>query len=128
MAARSLHVVTSGRPLQHRQRYDRVVVHRVGECIMSKRHVWVACSLAWLCASAHATVSDAVHSAASAASGVATKVERSVKRGVNAAASGVEHGAKAAGRAANTGAKKVGVPGAGASQGKPSQPAGERSN
>jgi hypothetical protein len=128
MAAQALHVVTSGRRMPQQRRYDRVVVRRVGESVMSKRHVWVACSLAWLCASAHATVTDAVHSAASAASGVATKVERSVKRGVNAAASGVEHGAKAAGRAANTGAKKVGVPGAGASQGKPSQPAGERNN
>jgi len=120
--------VTSGRRLRRRQRYDRAVIDRVGECVMSKRSVWVACSLVWLCASAGATVTTAVHSAASAASGVATKVERAVKRGVNAGASGVEHGAKAAGRAANTGAKKIGVPGAGASQPKPSTPAGERSN
>jgi hypothetical protein len=46
--------------------------------------------------------------------------ERAVKRGVGAAASGVERGAKAAGRAATGVAKKIGVPGAGASA--PKQP------
>jgi len=79
------------------------------------KHVLTASWLALLASGACATVSDVAHSAAAGASAVATKVEHAVKKGVNAGISGVEHGAKAAGHAVETGAKKIGIPGAGAS-------------
>ena len=71
---------------------------------------------------AHATVTDVVNSAAAGASSVATKTERAVKRGVNAGISGVERGTKAAGHAIDSTAKKIGVPGAGASSASHSSP------
>jgi len=58
-------------------------------------------------------------SAAAGASSVHGKVERAVKRGVNTGISGVERGAKATGHAVETAAKKIGIPGAGASSPKP---------
>ena len=76
-------------------------------------------ALAALASSACATVTDVVNSAAAGASSVATKVEHAVTRGVKAAAAGVEHGAKATGHAVGTAAKKIGIPGAGASSPKP---------
>lgn len=72
--------------------------------------VWAAWSVG-----ARAGVTEALQTAANAASGVATKTERAVKRGVEAGISGVERGTKAAGRAVESGAKKIGIPGAGAS-------------
>ena len=76
-------------------------------------------SLAWLASSAGATVTEAAQRAAAGASSVATKVERAVARGVNAATSGIERGGKATGNALQTAAKKIGIPGAGASSPKP---------
>jgi hypothetical protein len=79
------------------------------------RAVMMAWGLALSASAVWATVGEKVESVGKAASGVATKTENVVKRGVKAAASGVEHGAKAAGRATTAAAKKIGVPGAGAS-------------
>ena len=76
-------------------------------------------ALLWLMSSAYATVTEVAQSAAAGASAVATKVERAVKHGVNAGMSGVERGAKATGHAVETTAKKIGIPGAGASSPKP---------
>src|SRR5262245_22845644 len=81
----------------------------------SSKRLLAGCGLVLLACSASATVSDVVHSAAAGASAVASKVERGVKTGVNAGLSGVERGTKAAGRAVESGAKKIGIPGAGAS-------------
>ena len=69
---------------------------------------------------AHAGAGEKAESAAKAASGVAVKTENAVKRGLRAAESGVERGVKAADKAVTGVAKKVGIPGAGAS--KPKQP------
>ena len=77
--------------------------------------LWLVC----LASSAGATVTEAAQRAAAGASSVATKVERAVARGVNAATSGIERGGKATGNALQTAAKKVGIPGAGASSPKP---------
>jgi hypothetical protein len=76
-------------------------------------------ALLWLASNACATVTEVAQSAAAGASAVATKVERAVKHGVNAGMSGVERGAKATGHAVETAAKKIGIPGAGASSPKP---------
>jgi hypothetical protein len=75
--------------------------------------------LVWLASSAAATVTEVAQSAAAGASSVATKVERAVARGVNAATSGIERGGKATGNALQTAARKIGIPGAGASSPKP---------
>jgi hypothetical protein len=75
--------------------------------------------LVWLASSASATVTEVAQSAVAGASSVATKVERAVARGVNAATSGIERGGKATGNALQTAAKKIGIPGAGASSPKP---------
>ncbi len=75
--------------------------------------------LVGLVSSASATVTEVAQSAAAGASSVHGKVERAVKRGVNAGISGVERGAKATGHAVETVAKKIGIPGAGASSPKP---------
>jgi hypothetical protein len=71
-------------------------------------------------AASAAGASEKAQAVAGKASGVAAKTEKAVKRGVGAAASGVERGAKAAGKAVTGVAKKVGIPGAGASS--PTQP------
>jgi hypothetical protein len=76
-------------------------------------------ALVWLVSGARATVTDVAQSAAAGASSVATKVERAVARGLNAAASGIQRGGQATGSALQTAAKKVGIPGAGASSPKP---------
>jgi hypothetical protein len=86
------------------------IVHRIGIGLASG----VLAFGAW------AGAGEKAESAAKAASGVATKTEKAVKRGVGAAASGVERGAKAAASAVTGVAKKVGIPGAGASA--PKQP------
>ena len=77
--------------------------------------LWLVC----LASSAGATVTEVAQSAAAGASSVHGKVERAVKRGVEAGISGVERGAKATGRAVETVARKIGIPGAGASSPKP---------
>jgi len=77
--------------------------------------LWLVC----LASSVGATVTEVAQSAAAGASSVASKVERAVARGVNAATSGIERGGKATGNALQTAAKKVGIPGAGASSPKP---------
>ena len=85
----------------------------------SAKQLLTGWSLVLLAGSACATVSEVAQSAAAGASAVATKVEHAVKKGVNAGISGVEHGAKAAGHGVETAAKKIGIPGAGASSPKP---------
>jgi hypothetical protein len=75
--------------------------------------------LAALVSSAGATVTEVAKSAAAGASSVAAKVERAVGHGVDAAAAGIQRGGQATGRALNAGAKKIGIPGAGASSPKP---------
>jgi hypothetical protein len=87
--------------------------------MLSAKRVLAGLWLVLLGSGACATVTEVVNSAAAGASSVATKVEHAVKHGVNAAISGVEHGAKATGHAVDTAAKKVGIPGAGASSPKP---------
>jgi|GEM_PF-5189899 len=83
------------------------------------KRLLAALAVAGLASGAGATVSEVVQSAAAGASSVATKVERAVSRGVNAAASGIQRGGQATGHALDTAAKKVGIPGAGASAPKP---------
>ena len=87
-------------------------------CFMRRIAIGIAGTL--LTVGAHAGAGEKAESAAKSASGVATKTEKAVKRGVGAAGSGVERGAKAAGNAVTGVAKKIGIPGAGASA--PKQP------
>jgi hypothetical protein len=83
------------------------------------KRLLTALGLVGLASSAGATVSEVAQSAAAGASSVAAKVEHAVARGVNAAASGIQRGGQATGHALGTAAKKVGIPGAGASSPKP---------
>lgn len=85
----------------------------------SAKRLLAGLPLVLLASAAGATVTEVVQSAAAGASSVATKVEGAVKKGVNAGLAGIERGAKATGRAVETGAKKIGIPGAGASSTKP---------
>jgi hypothetical protein len=97
--------------VMHAWRQDvKRIVHRIGVVLVSLL----------LAESVLAAAGEKAESAARAASSAATKTEKVVKRGLSAAASGVERGAKAAGNAATGVAKKIGVPGAGASA--PKQP------
>jgi hypothetical protein len=70
---------------------------------------------------AHATVGEKVDAAGKAASEAVGKAQKAVVKGAKTAASAVARGAHAAGSAVDKAAKKIGVPGAGASAPKSNQ-------